>query len=144
MFWKRKVSEWYTRILNAFGVRGYRWSLYVVQNDQNLLFAMHSNNVLHLLGFIRTQLKNKTLKDQVTLGLNYNALNDRPGRLGFIPLSEHDFNEKGFPTTAMFDRVEKIDPGYQTGAEYIDPEWVDMSSGRVVAYAEANRLIWKR
>jgi hypothetical protein len=135
---------WYSRILNAFGVPGYRWSLYVVQNDQNLHCAMHSNNVLHLLGYSGTELKGKTLKDEFTLGVNYNALNDRPGRLGYIPLSENDFNEMGFPTTALFERVEAIDPGYQTGAEHFDPEWVDMSSGSVIASAEVDRLIWQR
>lgn len=98
---------------------GFRWSLYIVQNGNQLLYAMHENSVMRMIGYVEHYFADGGRPvDPWSLYLNFNHKHQKI-KLG----SEHFTPDKGEATTLLFQQIESIDPGWKVkGAEPVFEE----------------------
>lgn len=98
---------------------GFRWSLYVVQNGNQLVYAMHENSVMRIIGYVEHYFADGGQPvEPWSLYLNFNHKHQK------IKLeSEHFSPNDGKATTLLFQQIEAIDPDWKVkGAEPIFEE----------------------
>lgn len=89
-------------ILNKYF--GFRWSLYVLRNKTELGFALNSDNVGDLLGYIGGWIERYgEPKNNFSFAINFNKTNQ------VIHLNKNHFKINGEPTTELWDLVLSID-----------------------------------
>jgi hypothetical protein len=95
---------------------GYRWSLYIVKNQNELMYAMHENSVLRMVGYVMDYFKNgNEPKESWSLHLNFNKKHE-----SFLLKPEHFTQDGNNITQALIQKIEVIDPNYQVkGSEPI-------------------------
>lgn len=90
---------------------GFRWSLYVVQNENELLYAMHENAVLRMVGYVMGYFAEggKPIHPW-SLHLNFNHSHQT------IKLGPEHFTPDGENLTpTLIHKIAAIDPGWQVG-----------------------------
>ena len=95
-------------------LHGFRWSLYVVQNGNQLAYAMHEHSVMRMLGYVMGYFANGVRPiEPWSLHLNFNQ-NHQTIELG----SKHFTLDGENVTPALIQQIESIDPGWKVkGAE---------------------------
>jgi hypothetical protein len=88
---------------------GFRWSLYVVRNGNQLVFAMHENAVVRMLGYVMGYFAGGCEPVAPwSLHLNFNHKHRT------IQLGSHHFTADGENVTSVLIReIEAIDPGWK-------------------------------
>ena len=88
---------------------GFRWSLYVVQNEKQLAYAMHENSVMRIVGYVMGRFAGgKQPVAPWSLQLNFNQSHKT------IKLRPDHFTTDGENITQALTReIEAIDPGWQ-------------------------------
>ena len=88
---------------------GFRWSLYIVQNEKQLAYAMHENSVMRLVGYVVAHFAGG--REPVapwSLHLNFNQSHKT------IQLRSDHFTTDGENITQVLIReIESIDPGWR-------------------------------
>ena len=98
---------------------GFRWSLYIVRDGKNIVYAMHENSVMRLAGYAMGHFAGGSLPvSPWSLYLNFNQTHRT------ILLQPHHFTADGESVTpALVAEVEAIDPGWRVeGAEPVFEE----------------------
>ena len=97
---------------------GYRWSLYVVRNEKELIYAMHEHSVIRMLGYVMTNFKNGGLPVKPwSLHLNFNKTNQS------IKLGMEHFTQDGYESPLLLKQIESIDSGWKVkGSEPVFEE----------------------
>ncbi len=98
---------------------GFRWSLYVVQNENQLVYAMHENSVLRMLGYVMDYYADGGRPvEPWSLHINFNHNHKS------IMLEPKHFTPDGEKASPeLIRQIESIDPGWQVkGAEPIFEE----------------------
>lgn len=98
---------------------GFRWSLYIVRNENELVYAMHENSVLRIVGYCMSYFRGGASPVLPwSLHLNFNKKHK-----AFPLRSEHFTPDGENVTNALIKEVETIDPGWKVpGGE---PVFVD-------------------
>ena len=88
---------------------GFRWSLYIVRNENELVYAMHEHSVFRILGYVMGYFKNGAEPvEPWSLYLNFNKKHQ------MIKLEPKHFTPDGeFFTHELIKEIETIDPGWQ-------------------------------
>lgn len=88
---------------------GFRWSLYVAQNERELAYAMHENSVMRILGYVMAYFaEGKEPIEPWSLHLNFNRSHKT------IKLRSDHFTTDGENITqALIREIESIDPGWR-------------------------------
>jgi hypothetical protein len=109
---------------------GYRWSLYIVRNEKELLYAMHANSVFGMLGYVMLYFANGSRPVAPWgLYLNFNHTNKT------IKLGPEHFTTDGKSTTPeLTNQIKAIDPGYQVG--YEEPVFVEAATRKELKISE--------
>lgn len=104
---------------------GFRWSLYVVRGDKQLIYAMHDDSVLGIVGYVMGYFQGGAKPvPPWSLYLNFNKKHQ-----SFELRPEH-FTTDGQDVTPLFiQEIESIDPGYLdvTGG---DPVFLEAATNR--------------
>lgn len=88
---------------------GFRWSLYIVRNEKELIYAMHENSVVRIIGYCMSYFKNgNNPVEPWSLHLNFNKKNK-----SFKLLSNHITPDGEDFTNLLIKQIETIDPGYR-------------------------------
>lgn len=88
---------------------GFRWSLYIVCNDNELIYAMHENSIIRIIGYCMSYYNNGNNPVKPwSLHLNFNKKNK-----SFQLLSEHVSPDGENFTDLLIKQIEAIDPGYR-------------------------------
>lgn len=98
---------------------GFRWSLYVVRDGNNVAYAMHENSVIRLAGYTMSYFAEGARPVAPwSLCLNFNRTHET------IKLQPHHFTADGENIApALISAVEAIDPGWRVkGAEPVFEE----------------------
>jgi len=88
---------------------GFRWSLYIVRNENELVYAMHENSVMRIVGYCMSYFEGGANPvDPWGLYLNFNK------KHASFPLrSEHITPDGDNVTDALIKQIEAIDPGWR-------------------------------
>lgn len=88
---------------------GFRWSLYIVQNGNELVYAMHEHSALRMVGYVMSYFANggKPVKPW-RLYLNFNHKHQKI-RLG----PEHFTLDGQNVSPLLIQQIEVIDPGWK-------------------------------
>lgn len=98
---------------------GFRWSLYIVQNENQLAYAMHEHSVMRMLGYVMGYFSDGGRPvEPWSLYLNFNRKHQT------IKLGAEHFSPDGEDVTpALIHRIESIDPGWKVkGSEPVFEE----------------------
>ena len=98
---------------------GFRWSLYIVQNGNQLAYAMHEHSVMRMLGYVMGYFADGGRPiEPWSLHLNFNPKHQT------IKLEPAHFTPDGESVTpALIQQIESIDPGWKVkGAEPVFEE----------------------
>ncbi len=92
---------------------GKRWSLYIVRNENELLYAMHENSVHRMVGYvINSFVEFGEPVEPWSLILNFNKNNST------IKLNRSHFTDEGHASDKLINEIESIDSGWKVkGAE---------------------------
>jgi hypothetical protein len=95
---------------------GFRWSLYIVQNKNEILYAMHGNSVRAILGYVMGSFEDGARPvEPWSLYLNFNHIHQG------IELKPEHFEADGTGTNLsplLIQQIQLIDPGWRVrGAE---------------------------
>jgi len=90
---------------------GYRWSLYITKNGNEIEYVMHENSVLRIAGYVMPYFKGgATPNSPWTLHLNFNKKHHS------FELKPNHFTPDGENVTdELIRQIESIDPGYRVG-----------------------------
>ena len=98
---------------------GFRWSLYIVRNENELVFAMHENSVIRIIGYCMSYFCNgKNPVSPWSLHLNFNKNNK-----SFALQSSHITPDGENFTDLLITQIESIDPGYRVKGS--EPVFID-------------------
>lgn len=88
---------------------GFRWSMYVVRNDRELVYVMHENSPLRMVGYVMSRFANGSGPvPPWSLHLNFNKQHK-----SFELRPEH-FSRDGQDVTELLTQtIEAIDPGWR-------------------------------
>ena len=88
---------------------GFRWSLYIVQNGNQLAYAMHEHSVMRMIGYVMGRFANGGKPvDPWSLHLNFNHKHTS------IKLGPEHFTPDGKNVTPLLmQQIESIDPGWK-------------------------------
>lgn len=91
---------------------GFRWSLYIVQNENQLVYAMHENNVMGIIGYVIRYFANGGMPVAPwSLHLNFNHKHQA------IKLGQEHFTPDGENVTPLLmHQIEAIDPGWKVNS----------------------------
>jgi hypothetical protein len=91
---------------------GFRWSLYVVQNGNQLMYAMHEDSVMPMLGYVMGYFaRNGRPAEPWSLYLNFNHKHQ------MIQLGPEHFTADGTNITpTLMRQIESIDSGWRVKA----------------------------
>jgi len=86
---------------------GYRWSLYVIRNENELIYAMHEHSVIELIEWVLFGYFEKGLSpvEPWSLYLNFNKKHQR------IKLGLQYFNGRKI-NNELINQIQSIDPGW--------------------------------
>lgn len=88
---------------------GFRWSLYIVQNGNELVYAMHENSVMRLIGYVEGHFfTGKKPVEPWSLYLNFNHKH-KSIKLG----PEHFRADVEDISPLLIQQIESIDPGWK-------------------------------
>jgi len=88
---------------------GYRWSLYIVRNEKELVFAMHENSIVRIIGYCMSYYRNgENPVSPWSLHLNFNKNNK-----SFVLHSSHITPDGEDFTESLINQIESIDSGYR-------------------------------
>lgn len=88
---------------------GFRWSLYIVRDDNKITYAMHENSVIRILGYVMDYFSNgKTPVHPWSLHLNFNQKHQ-----SFELRPEHFTPDGENVTNLLIQKIESIDPGWK-------------------------------
>lgn len=88
---------------------GFRWSLYIVQNGNQLAYAMHEHSVLRMVGYVMAYFEGGGRPiEPWSLYLNFNK-NHQTIKLG----PEHFTANGENVTPLLIHQIEAIDPGWK-------------------------------
>ena len=98
---------------------GYRWSLYVVRNEKELIYAMHEHSVIRMLGYVMLYFENGGKPvEPWSLYLNFNK-NHQKLKLG----TEHFTPDGTNLSPLLIKQIEAIDSGWKVkGSEPVFEE----------------------
>ena len=91
---------------------GFRWSLYVVTGEKQLLYAMHENNPMKMVGYLMLYFANG--KDPIepwSLWLNFNHKHK-----AFKLHSKHFTPDGEGVTRVLIQDIEALDPGWEVSS----------------------------
>lgn len=102
---------------------GFRWSLYITKNGKHLMYALHENAVMSLVGCVMGRFANgKVPVEPWGLYLNFNHTHKS------IKLGSEHFKANGDFTPLLIQQIQSIDPGYRVkGGE---PVFVEAATGK--------------
>lgn len=105
---------------------GFRWSLYITVNDNQVIYAMHENAVINLVGHVMRRFSNGNKPTEPwSLYLNFNHTNQN------IKLGPQHFSQDGERITPLLSQqIKSIDPGYQVPVG--DPVFVELATGKIL------------
>ena len=109
---------------------GFRWSLYVVRNGNELVYALHENSVIRIVGYVMGLFAGGAApRPPWSLHLNFNRKNKS------FELRPHHFSTSGDQlTTALMEEIQRIDPKYRVkGGE---PVFVDAKTRKQLRLLE--------
>lgn len=87
---------------------GFRWSLYIVRDEDKTAYAMHENSVIRILGYIAGSFEGGANPVKPwSLVLNFNHSNKT------IKLTSSHFTDEGDLSYSLIREIEKIDPNYR-------------------------------
>lgn len=88
---------------------GFRWSLYIVQNGNQMAYAMHENSVMRMVGYVMGHFANGGRPvEPWSLYLNFNHKHQT------IKLGPEHFTPDGEDVTPLLiQQIESIDPGWR-------------------------------
>lgn len=98
------------KILNKlFGYGGFRWSLYIAREENELVYAMHEDSVIRMVGYVMKYFKNNSSPvEPWSLHLNFNK-EDKS-----FELKPKHFTPDGKNVTPeLIEKIESIDPGFK-------------------------------
>jgi hypothetical protein len=105
-----------------------RWSLYIV-DGKRLAYVMHCDRVMFIIGLVMDYYNNGGKpRPPWSLQLHFNK-----GRESFELKPEHFI--AGRMSTALSDKIERIDPGYSCRAK-IEPKCVDLAIGQKMKFED--------
>lgn len=88
---------------------GFRWSLYIVQNENELVYAMHEHSATRMIGYVMSYFANGGMPvEPWSLYLNFNHKHQKI-RLG----SEHFTPDGRNVSPLLIQQIEAIDPGWK-------------------------------
>jgi len=110
------------KILNK--ILGYRWSLYVVRNDKELIYAMHEDSVIRIVGYVMGYYKNGSEPIAPwSLYLNFNK-----NHTSFQLKPDYFTPDGNNVTRELIKKIESIDPDFRVkGAE---PFFIDVLNNK--------------
>lgn len=93
-------------------VLGFRWSLYVVKNGNQLAYAMHEHSALGMVGYVMGYFADGGRPvEPWSLLLNFNHKHQT------IPLRPEHFTRNGENVTSvLIQEIEAVDPGWEVKA----------------------------
>ena len=125
------------RILSKYF--GFRWSLYVLRNKKELGFAMHSQNVGDLLGYIGGWFeRDGEPQNNYSFALNFNKTNK------VIHLTKYHFKEDGLPTNELWNLVRSIDKKF-LGKPHLkinEFNFINVATGKKVESSQIKEIIY--
>lgn len=90
-------------------LKGFRWSLHIIQNENKLIYVMHENAVIRIVGYLMGFYANGGRPVQPwSLYLNCNH-NHKSIKL----LPEHFTSDGENPTSLLIQEIEAVDSGWQ-------------------------------
>ncbi len=109
---------------------GFRWSLYFVQNEKQIIYALHGNSVMRLVGYVMSYFSDGGKPvEPWSLYLNFNHTH-KTIKLG----SEHFTSDGEDITSTLIQEINSIDPGWQVkGAE---PIFVEAATRKRIKISE--------
>jgi hypothetical protein len=116
-------------LLNKF--LGFRWSLYIVMNENQLVFAMHEDSVITMVEYVMGYFADGGKPvEPWSLYLNFNHKHQT------IKLGPEHFTSDGENVTpALIRQIESIDPGWQVkGGEPIFIEALTKKHLKITEY----------
>lgn len=88
---------------------GFRWSLYIVRNENELIYAMHENSVIRIIGYCMSYfIDGENPVSPWSLHLNFNKKHK-----SFKLQSSHITPDGENFTDSLIKQIETIDPGYR-------------------------------
>lgn len=101
---------------------GYRWSLYIVQHENQLVYAMHENSVIRMVGYVMGYFANQSQPASPWgLVLNFNRTHKS------IKLRPEHFTPDGKDVSKLLlQEIQAIDPGWKVKGS--DPVFEDAST----------------
>lgn len=110
---------------------GFRWSLYVVKGEKQLLYAMHENNPLKMVGYLMDYFANgKNPVEPWSLWLNFNYKHKV-----FELKSEHFTPDGENVTPLLIQQIESIDPDWNVkGGEPVFEEAITKKRLNINSY----------
>lgn len=88
---------------------GFRWSLYIVQNGNQLSYVMHEHSVIRMVGYVMGYFANGGKPTEPwSLHLNFNQKHQT---IQLLP--EHFTKDGENVTPLLIQQIESIDPGWQ-------------------------------
>jgi hypothetical protein len=114
---------------------GFRWSLYVVKNDNQLLYAMHANSVMGMVGYVMTSFRDgQEPVEPWSLFLNFNHKHK------LIKLAPHHFKDNGDNVSArLISEIEAIDKNWRV--KYQEPVFEDALTKMRLKISSSNGAI---
>ena len=111
---------------------GFRWSLYIVKNGNQLAYAMHEHSVLRMVGYVMAYFEDGVQPiEPWSLYLNFNQNHQT------IKLEPEHFTADGENVTPLLIRqIEAIDPGWKVkGGEPVFEETATKKRLKITEHA---------
>jgi hypothetical protein len=109
---------------------GYRWSLYVIRHDKELVYVMHENSVMRMIGYLAGYFEDgHNPVEPWSLYFNFNSNHN------LIKLGPEHFQKGELPSNILINRISQIDPGWQVkGAEPVFMEAATKKQLKIMDY----------
>ena len=107
---------------------GYRWSVYIVLGENNLIYAMHQNSVMRMLGYFMGYFKNGNLPIEpwnIYLNFNHDHKSIKLRTDHFLPNGD-DINN------TLIKEIESIDPKWQVKGD--EPVFEEVSTRNKIPF----------
>lgn len=109
---------------------GFRWSLYIVQNGNQLVYAMHEHSVIRIVGYVMSYFADGGRPvEPWSLYLNFNH-NHQKIKLG----PEHFTPDGENVTPALIHQIKSIDPGWEVKGS--EPVFVEAATKKELKISE--------
>ncbi len=106
---------------------GFRWSLYIVRNENELIYAMHENSVVRIVGYCMSYFGGgENPVSPWSLHLNFNKKHK-----SFKLHSEHITPDGEDLTDLLIKQIKTIDPGYRVKGS--EPVFINVRTKKKLA-----------